>query len=52
MILYPFRPRMQMTTCWITILAIWLVALCATLPYGIFVDLTTVNNRTYCEEKW
>ncbi|XP_057366898.1 prolactin-releasing peptide receptor-like [Daphnia carinata] len=51
-ILYPFRPRMKMTTCWITICAIWLVALCATLPYGIFVDIRVIGNVTYCEESW
>ncbi|KAI9557602.1 putative sNPF receptor [Daphnia sinensis] len=51
-ILYPFRPRMKMTTCWITICIIWLVALCATLPYGIFVDIRVIGNVTYCEESW
>ncbi|XP_046438496.1 prolactin-releasing peptide receptor-like isoform X1 [Daphnia pulex] len=51
-ILYPFRPRMKMTTCWITICIIWLVALCATLPYGIFVDIRIISNVTYCEESW
>ena len=51
-ILYPFRPRMRMVTCWITICAIWMVALCATLPYGIFVDVKVINNMAYCEESW
>ena len=51
-ILYPFKPRMQMSTCVILICCIWFVALAASLPYGLFVNITTYDNRTYCEESW
>ena len=51
-ILYPFKPRMRMSTCVVIICAIWLLALCATLPYGIYVGLTSVNGTLYCEENW
>ena len=33
-------------------LLIWLLAFCATLLCDTFVDVTTVDNRTFCEEKW
>ena len=51
-ILYPFKPRMKMNMCITIICCIWLFALCATLPYGIFVNIVDVENRTYCEESW
>lgn len=51
-ILYPFKPRMQMSTCIILICCIWLVALGASLPYGLFVTTITYENRTFCEENW
>ena len=51
-ILYPFKPRMQMSTCLILICCIWLVALGASLPYGLFVTTITYENRTFCEENW
>lgn len=51
-ILYPFKPRMQMSTCLILICCIWLVALGASLPYGLFVTIINYENRTFCEENW
>ncbi|CAB3369220.1 Hypothetical predicted protein [Cloeon dipterum] len=54
-IIYPFQPRMRMSTCTAIIVFIWLFSLLATLPYGIFMSH---NNKGidsdffYCEEDW
>ncbi|XP_059481682.1 prolactin-releasing peptide receptor [Neocloeon triangulifer] len=55
-IIYPFQPRMKMSTCAAIVVFIWLFSLMATLPYGIFMSH---NNRGgldaeffYCEEDW
>jgi neuropeptide F receptor len=54
-IIYPFQPRMKMSTCAAIIVSIWLFSLLVTLPYGIFMSH---NNRGllgdffYCEEAW
>ncbi|CAG5095686.1 Similar to RYa-R: RYamide receptor (Drosophila melanogaster) [Cotesia congregata] len=48
-IIYPFRPRMQVMTCKGIIVIIWIVALVLTLPYGIYMGL---EKYQYCEENW
>ena len=51
-ILYPFRPRMKITTCLSIILTIWFVALLLTLPYGLYMKPLTEEKNSYCEEAW
>ncbi|XP_037907077.1 prolactin-releasing peptide receptor [Hermetia illucens] len=55
-IIYPFRPRMKLTTCIAIIVSIWVVSLLATLPYGLYVKVfsnaTDGFENTYCEEDW
>lgn len=56
-IIYPFHPRMKLTTCIAIIISIWCFALLVTLPYGLFVKHLTMINDTgtmssYCEENW
>lgn len=54
-IIYPFKPRMKLSTCITIIIAIWLVALLATLPYGFYMKIekvsfagnTTILNNEY-----
>uniref|UniRef100_T1GZF1 G-protein coupled receptors family 1 profile domain-containing protein n=1 Tax=Megaselia scalaris TaxID=36166 RepID=T1GZF1_MEGSC len=41
-IIYPFKPRMKLSTCITIIIAIWLVALLATLPYGLYMKILTL----------
>lgn len=36
-IIYPFHPRMKLTTCIFIIVSIWVISLLATLPYGLYV---------------
>lgn len=55
-IIYPFHPRMKMTTCILIIVAIWIFSILVTLPYGIYmqhkVDNNTGEDRYICEELW
>lgn len=53
-IIYPFRHRMKISTCILLIMAIWIISLLLTLPYGLYVSLNTdmVNDISYCEEDW
>lgn len=54
-IIYPFKPRLQVKVCFFIILSIWLTGAMLTLPYGIFMRLTPDpedGRRYYCEEKW
>ncbi|KAG8034728.1 hypothetical protein G9C98_007804 [Cotesia typhae] len=48
-IIYPFRPRMEVKTCRGIIVIIWIVAVVLTLPYGIYMGL---EKYQYCEENW
>ncbi|TMW46231.1 hypothetical protein DOY81_008689 [Sarcophaga bullata] len=36
-IIYPFHPRMKLTTCIFIIVSIWVISVLATLPYGLYV---------------
>ncbi|CAG9087506.1 hypothetical protein JYU34_021378 [Plutella xylostella] len=47
-IIYPFKPRMQLKTCIGLIIFIWVFALSVTFPYGYYMALEDV----YCAEKW
>ena len=52
-IIYPFKPRMQPSTCMLLILITWLLSVGATIPYAIFVEHTTHDNETYvCQENF
>lgn len=53
-IIYPFHPRMKLSTCFLIIVSIWLVALMITLPYGLFVKFSSPNDTAtyFCEESW
>uniref|UniRef100_T1JJB5 G-protein coupled receptors family 1 profile domain-containing protein n=1 Tax=Strigamia maritima TaxID=126957 RepID=T1JJB5_STRMM len=51
-IIYPFKPRMKLTTCFSIICSIWLFAVVATLPYGIFMKLIEERGTSYCTEDW
>ena len=51
-ILYPFKPRMKMSTCITIICCIWFFALSATLPYAIFINIAVIEGGIYCEETW
>ncbi|XP_045767050.1 prolactin-releasing peptide receptor-like [Maniola jurtina] len=51
-IIYPFHPRMKLTTCVFIIIFIWVFSLVVTCPYGLFMGIQITNNRTYCEESW
>lgn len=54
-IIFPFRPRMKITTCLLIIVLIWIVACMLTFPYGYY--MITVEKeyknevRTLCEEE-
>ncbi|CAH0584069.1 unnamed protein product [Chrysodeixis includens] len=47
-IIYPFKPRMKITTCICLIVFIWVFSLSVTFPYGYYMALQDV----YCAEKW
>lgn len=56
-IIYPFHPRMKLSTCIIIIVVIWLFSILVTLPYGIYmkhVQSSDGDNMTkyFCEENW
>lgn len=53
-IIYPFHPRMRLTTCILIIVSIWIFSLLVTLPYGIFMvcSVFSSNSIIYCEEDW
>jgi neuropeptide Y receptor len=51
-IIYPFKPRMRLTTCLLIITSIWIFALLATLPYGIFLHFEMDNGKYTCREDW
>lgn len=51
-IIYPFKPRLQVNYCYIIILSVWVLAGLLTLPYGIFMDLIPTDSGVYCDEVW
>lgn len=55
-IIYPFHPRMRITTCILIIVSIWIFSLLVTLPYGLYMIVqranSSENSKFYCEEDW
>lgn len=53
-IIFPFHPRMKVTTCFMIILAVWALSLMLTVPYGLYMQLNTYDNIEdhFCEEDW
>lgn len=53
-IIYPFKPRVSISVCLITIAVIWIEALVLTIPFGWFMQETYEhdNGITYCDEVW
>ncbi|KAL3275961.1 hypothetical protein HHI36_020693 [Cryptolaemus montrouzieri] len=56
-IIYPFHPRMKLTTCIIIIVVIWLFSIIVTSPYGYYtkhvgINTTKGGTKYYCEENW
>ncbi|KAG8194134.1 hypothetical protein JTE90_000972 [Oedothorax gibbosus] len=51
-IIYPFQPRLQVTYCYMIIIAVWVLAGLLTLPYGIFMALVPTDKGLYCDEVW
>ncbi|XP_034481631.1 prolactin-releasing peptide receptor [Drosophila innubila] len=44
-IIYPFHPRMKLSTCIGIIVSIWVVSLLATLPYGMYMKMSEVTGN-------
>ncbi|KAH8307423.1 hypothetical protein KR044_011716, partial [Drosophila immigrans] len=44
-IIYPFHPRMKLSTCIGIIVSIWVVSLLATLPYGMYMKMSEVTSN-------
>ena len=51
-IIYPFKPRMEIKICLLIVACVWIAAGVLMFPYGWFMDLTPGNNFIYCEEVW
>jgi neuropeptide Y receptor len=50
-ILYPFRPRMQVSTCVLMIILIWIFSIVAMAPYSVFIRIIPGDNgESYCSE--
>ncbi|XP_035901124.1 neuropeptide Y receptor type 2 [Anopheles stephensi] len=63
-IIYPFHPRMKLSTCITIIVLIWSFAIMVTMPYGLYMKLhgvasngtdgasNALSSAMYCEELW
>lgn len=56
-IIYPFHPRMKLSTCILIIVIIWIFSMMVTLPLGVFMKHTNVSDydlevKYFCDEKW
>lgn len=51
-IIYPFHPRMKLSTCFGIVICIWIFSLMVTFPYGLYMHIVDMNNTYYCEEHW
>ncbi|XP_055533606.1 neuropeptide Y receptor type 2 [Wyeomyia smithii] len=63
-IIYPFHPRMKLSTCITIIVLIWIFSMVVTSPYGLYMRMHDDSNGTlsnytlledrlfYCEELW
>ncbi|XP_055907915.1 prolactin-releasing peptide receptor [Eupeodes corollae] len=43
-IIYPFHPRMKLSTCIAIIVSIWVISLLATLPYGMYMKVVAEDT--------
>lgn len=51
-IIYPFHPRMKLSTCIIIIVFIWMFSILVTLPYGIYMTIKHDEGKYFCEEEF
>lgn len=56
-IIYPFHPRMKLSTCIFIIVIIWIFSMFVTLPLGVFMKHTNASKyelqeKYFCDEKW
>ncbi|CAH1998617.1 unnamed protein product [Acanthoscelides obtectus] len=57
-IIYPFHPRMKLSTCICIIVVIWIFSMLVTLPYGVYMKHTNIGNshstvkKYFCDENW
>lgn len=51
-IIYPFRPKLQLKVCYGIIIGIWMFSVSATLPYTFYVSQREFESVNYCEEFW
>lgn len=51
-IIYPFKPRMEMKICLLIVACVWIAAGLLTFPYGWFMELNQGADVFYCEEVW
>lgn len=51
-IIYPFKPRMEIRICLLIVACVWIAAGVLTFPYGWFMQLTPSEEFFYCEEVW
>lgn len=51
-IIYPFRPKLELKVCYGIIIGIWMFSISATLPYAFYVTQAEYKSVNYCEEFW
>ncbi|KAI1287370.1 Neuropeptide Y receptor type 2 [Halotydeus destructor] len=53
-IIYPFKPRMEIRICLTIIACVWISAAVLTFPYGWYMEIVQIpeNGKLYCEEVW
>nr|CAH7724749.1 unnamed protein product [Callosobruchus chinensis] len=56
-IIYPFHPRMKLSTCICIIVVIWIFSMLVTLPYGVYMKHTNIGSQStvkkyFCDENW
>lgn len=53
MIIYPFKPRMEIRICLTIIACVWITAAVLTFPYGWYMELMPdEDGQLFCEEMW
>ena len=51
-IIYPFKPRMEIKICLLIVCCVWISALLLTFPYGWFMSLSPYEDSFLCIETW
>lgn len=51
-IVHPFKPRMKISSCYICLVCMWLLAAALTTPYGLYMRVIKYGDMHYCEEHW